>query len=73
MKLFLGQETVDLAMKEAKQVFDLLKLASMTACKWHTNNDEVLQLIPEELKSEKLKSKFLEFSGTPRIMSLLLI
>ena len=54
-----GQQTVSLAMKEARQILDLLKLANMQACKWHTNNEEVLKLIPEELKSEKTEVKVL--------------
>ena len=54
-----GQMTIEVAKTEAKQILDLLALAGMTAAKWHTNEKEVLELIPEELKSPMNEVKVL--------------
>ena len=54
-----GKMKVNEAMKEAREILDLLKLAGMTACKWHSNNEEILKLIPDELKSKNEDIKVL--------------
>jgi hypothetical protein len=46
-----GKMEVKEAMKEAREILDLLKLTGMTACKWHSNKKENFELIPDELES----------------------
>ena len=54
-----GQQSLELASKEAKQIYDLLQLATMTACKWYANNKSILDEIPENLISTKSSVKVL--------------